>query len=367
MSYLPDLRASLVEAAHRQRAIAGNDQGQAPRSSGGLRRPWGWPRPGVGAAGTLLAAAIAAAVAVVALTLVGPREPATGPSSPAGSSAAANEAAAHAAAVRILDQLILPRGAVQTGLVRGIPADLWSPSNQLGTGHRVDVHRVWRLPGNPRSAIRFIEAHPPAGSRLGPGSETTGGPPFVVDTATEVLLFPGGPRTIIWRELAVAAVAIRGGGTALRADGEAGWLIPRPASERIPAGADHVRATTTKPSKRRGQAQESIFITSTARIQALVTLLNALPRAQTSSGRCVNDQGVRVRFAFHARGPVAPLAIAVYNPDCNRIALAIGGRPQPDLMLGLPDQDLLQDHSRITALLSFAPKPPSKPGSRPRR
>jgi hypothetical protein len=114
MSYMPGLRKSLVKAAERQTAHPTGDEQRA-----GRRR-----RPSLGGVATLLATATAMAVAVVAFTVI-PRGH-SGPPAPAGG-VAPNETVARAAATRLLEQLVLPAGAVETGLVRGTPADLWSP------------------------------------------------------------------------------------------------------------------------------------------------------------------------------------------------------------------------------------------------
>ncbi len=174
MSYLPELRASLVKAAHRQRTMAAMSQQHRARPGGRWRSARSWLSSSVGGVSLLFATASTVAVVVVALTTIGHRHPTPAPVT--GSSTEAFQTAARAAAVRSLDQLALPLGAVQSGLPAGIPTELRAPASQLSTRHRVDVHRVWRLPGNPQSVISFIKAHPPAGSQLGAESEAGSGP-----------------------------------------------------------------------------------------------------------------------------------------------------------------------------------------------
>jgi hypothetical protein len=163
----------------------------------------------------------------------------------------ANDAAARAAAARSLSQLVLPPGAVASGLVPGTPAELWSPTNRLATRHRFNVHRIWRLPGPPDAAINFIESHRPAGSQAEGSSETgsgRSGGAIAVHMATVLFSFPAGPGAIISRQLAVEAVALPGGGTALRADGEAGWAPRQSAAVRHCWRPPHDARHTVAPS-----------------------------------------------------------------------------------------------------------------------
>jgi hypothetical protein len=354
MSYLPELRASLVKAAHRQRAIADKKEQQHVRSGGRWPRFQVWLRRSIGVVGTLLAMASTVAVVLVALTAAGHRHPT--PTAGTGSNSASNETALRTAALRSLSQMMLPPGAVVSGLVPGTPAELWSPADQIALPHRVDVYRVWRLPGAPDSVIRFIEAHRPADSQAGFGSESGSGAKggrMAIHMATAVLSFPAGPGAIISRQLAVEAVALPGGGTALRADGEAGSVIPRPAAEQIPAGSDSVQTTTIKRTTRHASQQRTQAVSSLARIHALVNVLNALPTARPRIGRCMNASDLLLRFAFYSRSRTMPLAVAVYDVACNRMRLAIGGRAQPDLQIALPGQV-----SQFTELMSFAVTPP---------
>ncbi len=154
MTYLPGLRDSLVKAAKLQQESTVLPSAPAPR------------RVSLGAVATGLAAIVGVAVAVLALTALKHGHPsATRPSSQL--SPAQKQRAERAAAVHTLGLLVLPPGAAKSGLVRGTPVELWSPSDKLSTSNRVDVYRVWRVPGNPQQVLSFLQSHPPAGSELG--------------------------------------------------------------------------------------------------------------------------------------------------------------------------------------------------------
>ena len=253
---------------------------------------------------------------------------------------------------------------MKTGLVAGIPADLWTPSDLLGTSHRVDVYGVWRLPESVQQVIRFIENHGPPGLRLGLGSQSGGGSAgesqgrgsgFVVDTETEEFNSSGTAATVIWRELALQADRLDGGGTALRVDAQAGWLNPRPVAERIPSAVDRLQVTTYGPSGRYKQGQRSVSLTSAARIETLIARLNGLPIAQHPVGRCPGDTGLRISFEFYGPTRAQAAAIAVYDPFCSRVQLVLAGQRQPDLAVGLPDGNIMKQAALVRGLTSLAP------------
>jgi hypothetical protein len=360
MSYWPELRDSLMTAARREYEAPSPDREPTrPR-----RRARLFSLPRLSSIAVLLATVSAVAVAVIALTVVRPHSQSS--SSPLGrSSETTNERAAHTAAAAVLRQLVLPAGAVRSGLVPGTPADLWTPPDVISTPHHVDTFAVWRLPESAKRVIAFIEAHQPAGSSVGMGSESTssaatvgsGQSNPVFEGATQVFNFPGNSSTRIWRELAIAVDRMPGGGSVLRADGEAGWLQPRSVEEQFPAAIDRVKVTTFKPSRRQGQLSRTEWTKSRRRIQRLVALLNALPMLQQHVHRCPGDTGLRGLYAFYSTGHVHPVATALYNPFCGSIRVTIGGRSQPSLQIGLPDRNIVRELSQTRELMSFGSVP----------
>jgi hypothetical protein len=320
MSYLPGLRASLVEVARREYAQAS----EKPNPAGARRRRIG------GGLATALAAAVAVAVAVVAVVSLGHRQSSTRSASRPG----VTRMALRQSALRVLRQVALPPGAVASRLARGTPIDLWSPPNKLAIPNRVDIYRVWRLRLAPDRVIAYIVAHRPPGSSGGMNSEAASagaGGPVAIQMATAVFWFPGATNGI-WRELALNAVALPGGGTALRVDSEAGWLKPRPASERIPRGTERVVLTLNL----RSPLHRSLTITNRAHVNALVLLFNSLPSAQTGTGLCKRARYGSLKFAFEAGHRKAPLAVAVWAPPCRNLGLTIGGRVSVPLMADSP-------------------------------
>ncbi len=351
MTYWPELRDSLMTAARREYATGPPvPQPTAPRRRVPLI---GLPR--LSSVGLLLATATAIAVAVVALVVVrhAPQSPVSGGTS----GARVSERAARKVANEVLRQLALPPGAVGLQLVRGTPYQVWTPADVIATPQHVDAFRVWHLRARSEDVIRFIEAHPPAGSSLTKISEGgTGSTPskLVIFQATFFFSFPGDSSTRIFRELAVEVFPTRSGGTILRADGEAGWLYPR---DQIPANVDRLEVTTARV---RGQhvVKRTMSITSRRRIQNLIATVNALPgapptgfeRPKRGGPRCFSNHFINfITFDFYAGGRAQPVASVGYVPSCGLASLM--GRLVP----GWPDRGLnLRVGSESRELMSFA-------------
>jgi hypothetical protein len=278
----------------------------------------------------VLAAATAVAVAVLALVALGHRPARTGVTS----SHRVTQADVRQAATRALQLLQLPSGAVPSGLGRGTPGQLRSPSSRLGIPHGIDLYRVWRVRERPDRIIQFLESQFPGGTASGFGTEAGSSGPggrTVIQQATGTLTLRVTDAGI-WRQLALDAVALGGGWTALRVDSEAGWIRPRPASELIPRGVTRiVLSWATRSPRRRG----SVTVTNPVRVKALVSAFNALP---AGSGPCTKAPNGVLRFAFDAEGSESPLAIVIWAPPCRELGLTISGRPTLPLMTGAPTE-----------------------------
>ena len=346
MSHLPDLRDELVKAAARQSAPAA--AAPVPVSRRRLRLP----RPG--GVALALATALPVALAVVAVIVIHPGHRRTRP----GSARQTLSQELHAAAAHLLAQVTPPPGAVVTGLRAGVPADLLRPGDQLQATQRVDVYRVWHVPGAPDQAVRFIKAHRPAGLLVGGGAaagESPKGGPFHIQMES-VALYPRiDPGVRLVRELVVQAEALPHGGTALRVDAHAGWLASRTPADLI--GARMVRAKVKvagfgrSRKVHRGPARAS---TNAGVIDKLRVDLNDLvPTASLELGSCAIAKGVEVEYLFYRAAATRPAATAVWLTACNVVLLKIPGRHDQTLTsLGVHDT-LMRHTAAIPGLASW--------------
>jgi hypothetical protein len=276
-------------------------------------------------AGGVVAAVVAAGTVAVALSAT-----TTGRLSPP-TTRAGNLAAARADAAALLARLRLPRG-TRRSPVEPPGDDGLLAGAQAPDGPFVDDRAWWTIAAAPRSVLAFVDAHLPAGSRGGETSQPAALTATAVPSGAWSAEFswPAITGVLGRRVVEVSIVALRGGGSGVRADAQVSWLSPRPPAERIPANA--VRLVVAVGRVSGGRAQAAVVFTSRARIRAAATALNHLPLAQFySQFGCFSD-GSRVSLTFLSRGARTPLAVATISPGaCTVISLAIDGRSEPAL------------------------------------
>ena len=183
---------------------------------------------------------------------------------------------------------------------------LAQPFSYPATPQLVSVHRFWRLSGTPSAAIKWLEAHPPSGSKI-----TMGGTSGVGDhvTAWDVgYTFPPVPGRISSEELQVTVTQAEGAGTALLADGQVVWVIPRPASERIPGGVRVIDVTASDPPR---HIHFAGTIKSAAAIRRIVTLIEGLERPGEGARHCPAFEGATVELGSGVRRGARLLRVSV--------------------------------------------------------
>lgn len=274
--------------------------------------------------------------------------------------AAANESAAQAEAASLLAELPLPPGATQSSTE---PAEddslLAHPGAMLTNPNLVDDHTWWVLPGAPADVLAYIRAHIPTGMTRLYGSGLEG--PNVPDNDAEAFGWPPIAGVLSTRWLDVNVVQLPDGSTGLRADGQAVWVKPRPASEAIPLGAHILRISVHGSLKGEQPAQRPLRVTSAKKIAEVVAALDSLPATQPGLLNCPADFGISVRLAFYASRSAPPLALADVDPQgCGGVRLTIDGTPQPGLEGG---GQLIQQIDRALGV-KLATSPPRHPSTR---
>lgn len=287
-------------------------------------------------------------------------------------SAAANQAAARADAAALLGELSLPTGATEFSSEPAGDEGLLAYAGAGGpaTPNVVEAHAWWTVPGSRAEVMAYVRGHPPNGSALiSWGSGDTRG---LTSFESVTFAWPAVAGVLSTRSLVLTAVQLPHGSTGLRADTQVVWVTPRPASERIPAGARRLDVSVTSSLKGNLAPQRPFSVASAQRIEAIVALLNALPAAQPGVRACPDDPGIRLALAFYQPDAASPSAVATIDPyGCGGVRLTIGGRPQPPLgSEALPGTSTTREPSLILRIdrvlgvnLKISPRHPRVPNT----
>jgi hypothetical protein len=193
-------------------------------------------------------AAVAAAGLVCAACASSPAEPGssstrtTQTTRATSASGAGNKIRAEAEAARLLAEVQLPAGAVK---IATAPSALHDMQEGLSsTSALIDKARFWRVPLSIDAALAWIRAHPPAGLTLG-GSLSETGP----GVETRGIVFAD-RDTAAWQQaqLQIGLAPLGVGVSAIRADGVALWIDPRPMKDAAMGRRMRVTVTDGCPS-----------------------------------------------------------------------------------------------------------------------
>jgi hypothetical protein len=240
--------------------------------------------------------------------------------------AAKRKALAEAEAGSLLATIALPAGASRSaGEPAGAGGQLASGAVRRDLGDLVDRPAWWVVPGAPSTVMSYIQSHEP---NVRPFSSRF---PVTLESGAlyDRLQLTEGVGAIGERWLILAAVALPGGATAMRADAQVLWLRPRDA---IPPG---IRLIRISASIRRGThpTAKSLTVRTPRRVSAVLALVNSLDpvRPTLLVHSCPAPFG-SVRIAFYVRGPRPRARLAASIGGCGGVQLAIEGKPaQPAL------------------------------------
>ncbi|HET9125193.1 MAG TPA: DUF4232 domain-containing protein [Solirubrobacteraceae bacterium] len=287
-----------------------------------------------------VASAVAAASALPAAVPPAARRAATAAprALPAGdpfTAPAVNRAAARRWAARALADLRLPPGARRLShRPAGLGRALRSPGFSIAGPELVDASAWWTVDAPPGRLVAYVRAHLP--HRRPIVTHGVGGEPGRV---TDGFWSYAPPPGLLQLSAAIQTDVLRGGLTAVRLDGEATWLVPRPSWDRIPASVRSVtytaRATVTAPStgrpvRGRGSRPRTL---PRGDAQRLARAIDRLQRQQPDTASSCPFDPVQARVILRFRGASGrPLALAVDAPGgCADLTLRVAGRRGPVL------------------------------------
>jgi hypothetical protein len=320
----------------------------------GRRRIAALAAVGVVAAGAAVAGGV---VALAGATAGSPR--AAGARLHSRSTLAHNKRVARSDAAGLLGRLRLPAGAARSPREPTGAGTYLRPMPSLeATSARVTDHAWWTVPEQPSAVLAYLKAHPPAGGRYDGSGSTSSGSGVValsIDYSWPAIAGVLGGRLL---DVTVSAVH---GGTGVLAETQSEWIVPRPASEVVPAGVHEIDVSAQAATGGRPVSRQ---VTAAATVRALVALINGLPIGQPTATSCpaeITTGAQIVALTFRPAAGGAALARASFTDyagwgglsgECNEISLSIGGRQQRDGLIGG------RYIARLTRILGFSPVDP---------
>jgi hypothetical protein len=247
---------------------------------------------------------------------------------PAG--AAANKRFAQRDVHKLITRVVLPAGATLTAHDPATDSALAESAFGAATPALVDLRRFYSDAGEqPSAVLAWFQGHVPAGSSQTMSGSGSG--PGYSFNALEYS-FRATSSALVSRDISVSIAAARGGGTAIRIDAQDIWLLPRPRSERVPAGVQLIDVTVQRSNP---TSTTSLTVTDAAKLRRIVSLVNALPPAQPGAFSCPADLGPSVTLSFRATPAASPLAVAVADgTGCGGVSFTLHGRSEPGLSGG---------------------------------
>jgi hypothetical protein len=208
----------------------------------------------------------------------------------------------------------------------------------------IDVSGLWVSPEPLGTVMHWLRAAAPAGSRLvetggsGRGVRASHEPGAAYDFG----YWWGDARGIARERKLEVTVTRRGDGTAIRADAEGNWVVPRPSSERLPDG---IRVIAIERERLVGRYEPRAtgivargLIRSPEAVASIVALLDSLETVQPGRITCPPEAPhsvIRLRLLRQIGGrPLATTRMDWPLGPCKSLALTVEGRPQPSLAEG---------------------------------
>jgi hypothetical protein len=274
--------------------------------------------------------------AVACVALAGCAASSSAGGSRAAVSAAADQGAspqqqARTDATAMLAQFVPPPGATRLASAPAASGgfSLAHKAFEAGVSDQVDVASFWRVPAPAGSVLDFEKAHLPrqfSSSGTGTVGDNFG------SASLESWILPGIPGVIGMRELTVEVTSPSSNVTYVRVDSNVAWIPPRPASEKVPAGATVVTITATPDMNHPKGTPAPVTITDPAKVAKIAAALDGLYLDTSGSHGCPAEAGKSMTLAFRAApgGPVLATATAVI-PSCGSVSFSVGGVQRPAL------------------------------------
>jgi len=277
-------------------------------------------------------------------------------SAPAATSRANRRVAERDAAV-LVARVRLPLGA--TCIAGGPPGQPRQPMAARPAGVRLVTRRSWwRVPGTFAAVVMYIRRHVPAGANWeGPGIASGLG---IGPNESVTFAWPAVPGVLGLRGLVATVTELPSGQIAVSADAEVQWIIPRPATEQIPAGLGALDVTVGVPGAPPAVSVQTSDPRTVGRIRDLIDRLQIVQPGETSCPALTAGEPL-VTFSFR-EGPGGPVVAAATElaqareptTACDPLDLQVRGRWEDPLLGGAA---VVRDAQRLLGVSLTASAP----------
>lgn len=192
----------------------------------------------------------------------------------------ANEAVARRDARALLAELRLPRGITRSSSrprVGGVLVGVRDPSGHFSAG----AQAFWTTENDPQAIIAYVKAHRPHGSKLTTWGSGTG--PGSSSSVQVTFSWPPLGEQAYNRTLTVSVISAPGSASAIVAQSDSDWIVPRSPAERVPDGVHSIAVTLrlgTGPFGMRHMHRSQYVVRKAWRVDALVRAFNSLQIVQ---------------------------------------------------------------------------------------
>ena len=257
-----------------------------------------------------------------------------------------NKAAAQRDARKLLSLVRLPKDMRRSAARPRVGGMLVGERSANGPYYAGD-QAYWTTEADPQAIMAYIKAHKPAGSTI-----ETSGSSTAPETSLDVMfIWPALGVRVYGRTMWVSVVSAPGSPSAVVAQSQSGWMVPRASAERVPTSVRSVAITLRLGSGlagTNGHMHISTYVVwRRVRVAALVNAFNRLPIVQPGTmPSCTLEVGgndrpaLTLQFRAGQAGPALARARVYVIPGkngdagwnmCNPIQFWIGSKQQTSL------------------------------------
>jgi len=259
-----------------------------------------------------------------------------------------NKARAHADAAALVAGVQLPPGATPSSIEPAGDNGLLPFSSEAieGDAAHALAHGWWIVDEPADQVLDYVSSHAPLGMKQDGSGYSNG---RQGSTESDMFEAPAIPGKLGERMMWVTVATLQDGQTGVAAEAQSDYVVPRPSSERVPAGASILtiaRTRTTANGRRVRHVQlATVQLTRSVSIARVTRLIDSLPVAQPDVIMCEALMFPTTTYTLTWRRAAAsrPLARAQFveyhdavqavGSQCDTIGFSIGGHRR-DALIG---------------------------------